>query len=134
MKKKAADAKKRHILVIDDEPDLCALFENIFKDEGHSVATALDGLEGLERYGEKKPDVIILDLKMPRMGGMETLRNLRKIDRNVAVIILTAYGDACSVKEAADLNVYEYISKPFDNETVKKAVSGSLRSGRTGER
>ena len=116
--------------MIDDEADLCALFRDILDDEGHSVTTAQDGLEGLKRYGEHKPDIIILDLKMPRMGGMETLRNIRKVDKDVVVIILTAYGSAFTAREAADLNVYEYIGKPFNIETVKRVVSEALASVR----
>lgn len=133
MKKSENSSQRYHILVIDDEADLCSLFQDILEDEGHSVTTAQDGLEGLARYGERKPDVIILDLKMPRMGGMETLRNIRKVDKDVIVIILTAYGSAFTAREAADLNVYEYISKPFNIETVKRVVSEALASGSKGE-
>jgi len=133
MKKSKNSDKRYNILVIDDEADLCSLFRDMLEDEGHSVITAQDGLEGLERYGECKPDIIILDLKMPRMGGMETLRNIRKVDKDVIVIILTAYGTAFTAREAADLNVYEYISKPFNIETVKRVVSEALASRRKGE-
>jgi DNA-binding NtrC family response regulator len=134
MKKKADKKQEYKVLVIDDEPDICSLFKELLGNEGYGVVTAQDGLEGLERYGESKPDVIILDLKMPRMGGMETLRNIRKVDKDVIVIIITAYGSAFTVREAADLNVYEYISKPFNIETVKRVVSEALASGRKGER
>ncbi len=117
---------KPKVLIIDDEPDLCRLFERILGSEDYEVITAYDGFEGIKKNKESNPDIIILDLKMPKMGGIETLGNIRETDKDVIVIILTGYGSAQTAREAQDLDVYEYISKPFQTEMVKKVVKEAL--------
>ena len=116
------------ILVIDDEPDLCYLLEDILGEEGYEVITTPDGFEGIKRNEDSNPDLILLDLKMPQMGGIETLRRIRKKDKDVIVIILTGYGDAETVRDAADLDVYEYISKPFKNHDIISVIEEALAS------
>jgi len=118
--------KRGAILVIDDEPDICELFEQVLEAEGYTVLSAPNGLEGVARNTEKNPDVIILDLKMPKMDGIATLKAIRKTDQAVRVIILTGYGNAATIRDALDLNVYEYISKPFENDTIRRVVGAVL--------
>ena len=118
--------KRGTILVIDDEPDICELFERIFGAEGWTVLSAHNGLEGVARNTASNPDVIILDLKMPKMDGVETLKAIRKTDPVVRVVILTGYGSAATIRDALDLNVYEYISKPFENDTIRRVVGDAL--------
>ena len=121
--------KRDTILVIDDEPDICELFEQVLGAEGYAVLSAHNGLEGVERNTEKNPDVIILDLNMPKMDGVATLKSIRQTDPEVAVIILTGYGSAATIRDVLDLNVYEYIAKPFENETMRRVVKEALASG-----
>ena len=124
--KRHTPTKRGVILVIDDEPDICCLFEQILGEEGYTVLSAHNGLEGIARHAESNADVIILDLKMPKMDGVETLKRIRKTDPEVMVIILTGYGSAETIRDVLDLNVYEYISKPFENETVRRVVGEAL--------
>ena len=119
---------KTKILVIDDEKDLCFLFKKILTPEGYTVLTALNGYDGIKINQKSDPDIILLDLKMPGISGIETLRRIRKKDSLVIVIIITGYGDAETVREAVDLNVYEYMSKPFNNEMVIKTISEAVAS------
>ncbi len=119
---------KTKILVIDDEEDLCFLFKKILGSEGYAVLIAHNGYDGIKINKKHNPDIIILDLKMPKMGGIETLRRIRKKDTIVTVIILTGYGDAETVREAADLDVYEYIAKPFNNEMIINIVKEAIAS------
>jgi len=119
---------KPKILVIDDEEGLRFLFKGILGSEGYTVLTASNGFSGIRINEESNPDIILLDLRMPGLSGIETLRRIREKDEDVIVIILTAYGDAETVREAADLNVYEYMSKPFHNETVKEIIKEALAS------
>ncbi len=114
------------ILIIDDESDIRELFKYLLEEEGHIVITAVDGTEGIKINNESDPDIIILDLKMPNMSGIETLQNIRKTDSDVTVIVLTGYGSADTVREAAELNVYEYISKPFVNEVIISVIKEAL--------
>jgi two-component system, response regulator, stage 0 sporulation protein F len=113
---------KTKILIIDDEEDLRLLFKKILTPEGYSVFTARNGRDGIKINQKNDPDVILLDLRMPGIGGIETLRCIREKDAKVVVIILTGYGDAGTIRDAADLNVYEYMSKPFNNETILKTI------------
>ena len=113
---------KTKILIIDDEKDLRLLFKKILTPEGYSVFTARNGRDGIKINQKNDPDVILLDLRMPGIGGIETLRRIREKDAKVVVIILTGYGDAGTIRDAADLNVYEYMSKPFNNETILKTI------------
>ena len=119
---------KTKILVIDDEKDLCFLFKKILTPEGYTVFTAGNGYDGIKINQKNDPDIILLDLKMPGIDGIETLRRIRKKDSGVIVIIITGYGDAETIREAEDLNVYEYMSKPFNNETVLKTIKEAAAS------
>jgi two-component system, response regulator, stage 0 sporulation protein F len=126
---KEKKGRKPTILVIDDELNILEFFERILGYEEYTVITACNGPKGIEKNEEYDPDLIILDLKMPGMQGMEVLKNIRKVDKDVIVIILTGYGDAESIREAADLNVYEYISKPTTLETIKGVIKEAITSG-----
>jgi len=119
---------KTKILVIDDEIDLCELFKKILGLEGYAVLTAQNGYDGIKINEKSDPDIIILDLKMPKISGIETLRRIRKKDSGVIVIIITGYGDAETIRDAAELNVYEYMAKPFNNETVIKIIKEAVAS------
>ncbi len=119
---------KTKILIIDDEEDLCLLFKNILKPEGYTVFTAQNGYDGIKINQKRDPDIILLDLKMPGINGIETLRRIRKKDPGVIVIIITGYGDAATIRDAADLNVYEYMAKPFNNETVMMTIKDAAAS------
>lgn len=119
---------KTKVLIIDDEKDLCFLFKRILKPEGYTVLTAQNGYDGIKINEKSDPDIILLDLKMPGINGIETLRRIRKKDADVTVIIITAYGDAETIRDAADLNVYEYMSKPFNNETIIKMIKEAAAS------
>lgn len=95
------------------------------------MITAGDGPEGIEKNERDNPDLIILDLKMPQMDGIETLRRIRAKDEDVLVIILTGYGSAETAREAVDLDVYEYISKPFRPADIIAAVKEALKKEQT---
>jgi DNA-binding NtrC family response regulator len=119
---------KTKILVIDDEKDLRFLFKKILAPEGYTVLTAQNGYDGIKINQKSDPDIILLDLKMPGINGIETLRRIRKKDPDVIVIIITGYGDAETIRDAAELNVYEYMAKPFNNETVMKTIKEAVAS------
>ena len=119
---------KLQILVIDDEKDICNLFREILTSEGYIVLTALDGMRGLKIAEEKKPDIVLLDLKMPKMDGIEVLRRIKKIDKNIIVIIITAYGTMDTARMAMKLGAYDYITKPFDINYVKAVIKDGVKS------
>ena len=123
---------RKKILVIDDEPELLALMMELLTDEGYQAFIAANGADGIRLNELENPDLIVLDLRMPEMDGIETLRQIRKKDNKVKVVILTGYGSPDTIRDAADLNVSEYLSKPFDNEQLLRVISETI-GGQTGE-
>ncbi|MCX8082325.1 MAG: response regulator [bacterium] len=115
------DLKLGTILVIDDELGPRESLRMLFKDD-YNVITADSGDKGINELKQHNPDVIILDLKMPDKGGIETLEEIRHIDEKVPVIILTGYGDIEAAKKAIHLGAIEFISKPFDVKEMRNIV------------
>ncbi|HNT28475.1 MAG TPA: response regulator, partial [bacterium] len=112
--------KKWNILVVDDDPSILRSFEKFLRDEGHAVATARDGQEAWERVVATRPDIMILDLTMPRMGGLDLLEKLRRElgDRMPLVITVTAYGDLSAAVKATRLGSYDFLTKPIPLEKL----------------
>lgn len=106
-------SNKKTILVVDDEQDLRDALSAAFEDEGFIVLKAADGQSGLDSALEHKPDLIMLDLKMPNIGGLEVLKQLRADEwgQNARVMILTALDDMQSISQALDQGGLEYLVK-----------------------
>ena len=122
----------KEILVVDNNKDMCWLVSNLLKAEGYSVDAAGGGMEALEKIRQSAPEVVLLDLRMPKMDGWETLENIKKFGEPISVIIMTAYGDVKSAVRAMKMGAYDFLTKPFNNDevilTVKRAVDNiSLR-------
>ncbi|HWQ89215.1 MAG TPA: response regulator [Desulfitobacteriaceae bacterium] len=103
-----------NILVVDDQLGVRRLLFETFKEELHTVKMAADGIEALQIIQNFHPDLILMDMKMPGMNGLETLRRIRAMGENVDVIMMTAYGDSQNMVQAKGLDVIHYLSKPFD--------------------
>jgi len=110
------------LLIIDDEPDLCAIFQRIFQEEGHSVSTATTGQEGIAKSRADQPDLIFLDLKMPSMDGITCLKRLRLVSKVSKIVVLTGYGTLKTAKEAMMLGAYDYTAKPFDLDLIRALI------------
>lgn len=110
------------ILIVDDESTMCSLLEKILAREGYQMYTAGNGVEALEHLSERKFDIVISDMKMPKMGGFELLKHIKKEYPGAGVIIMTAYGDTYSVKDALLLGADEYITKPFKSYEISLVV------------
>ena len=119
----------RRILVVDDELKMRRLLELSLSNLGHEVVQAADGLEALACFDEAPFDLVMTDLKMPRMDGMALLRKLRERGEEVPVIVLTAYGTIETAVEAMKLGAADYIIRPFEMETVELAVARALAMG-----
>lgn len=114
------------LLIVDDQQGVRRLLYEAFGDEGYHVRMAEGGHEALKLASQEMPDIILLDIKMPVMNGFETLRELRKIDRDVPVLMMTAYGDLEVVEGAKKLGVKYYIVKPFDLNEVRLMIKAML--------
>ncbi len=121
---------KAKILIIDDEKDIGWLFSKILTEEGYQALTALNGQTGISIIKKEKPDLVILDLKLPGMDGIEILREIRRFDKDLCVIILTGYKAVKSAVEAMKLGAYDYLAKPVDIEKLKTHIKNALKTQR----
>jgi len=114
------------ILVVEDNKDMQFVLRNLLEHEGHRVIVAGDGERGLKEIRKDPPHLVLLDIKLPDMDGMRVLEEIRKINGNVNIIMLTAYGDIRDAVQAMKSGAYDYITKPFDNDelilTIRKAL------------
>ncbi|KAA3637805.1 MAG: response regulator [Calditrichaeota bacterium] len=110
------------ILIVDDEEMMRNLLDKILSREGYKIETAVDGVHALEVLNEKKIDLIISDMKMPRMNGFELLKHVKADFSDIGIIIMTAYGDTYTVKDALLLGADEYITKPFKSYEISLVV------------
>ncbi|OGR45571.1 MAG: hypothetical protein A2X35_04275 [Elusimicrobia bacterium GWA2_61_42] len=118
------------ILIVDDEPDMRLAVRNVLKLRGYEVSEAGDGPSALEMARAERPDLVLLDMRLPGMDGIEVLAGLKKIDDTLPVVMITGYGHIQSAVDVMKLGASEYLQKPFENaqlvETVKKFVHGPL--------
>ena len=117
------------ILVTDDQAGVRKLLYEVFRREGFAVLMAADGREALQVLQTETPDLILMDVKMPGMGGLETLRQLRAQGLDTCVILMTAYGEAEVVAEAIQLGAVKHIVKPFDLNELRQTVIGLIHNG-----
>ncbi len=102
------------VLLVDDELEFASALAERLQLRNYNVKTASNALEALAAIHNQMPDVIILDLKIPGMNGIETLKTIKQIDHTIEVIILTGHGDVQSVEEGMKNGAFEYIMKPVD--------------------
>lgn len=110
------------ILVADDEVMMRNLILKILESEGYQISTASTGEEALKLLQESKFDLLLTDVKMPGMNGFDLLKNVKNRWPDMAVIVMTGYGDAYTVKEALLMGADEYLSKPFKGHEVSLIV------------
>jgi len=121
------------IMVVDNEPHACQLFEKILREEGYEVVTAGTGPQALALAEQARPQLILLDLVMPELDGLATLRELRRRGQFCTVIMLTVQGTLQTAREAMLLGAYDYITKPFNLEFLKAVVREGLTDHRRHE-
>lgn len=122
--------QEKTILAIDDDNDLLILLETILAEEGFNVITAVDGLEGLKKLYENKVDLILLDIRMPKIDGFDICKIMKKYEdtKNIPVAILSAAGHASDIKRGRLSGADEYIVKPFQPHEVVKSIKKLLKS------
>ncbi|MDP3787537.1 MAG: response regulator, partial [Candidatus Omnitrophota bacterium] len=114
------------ILVVDDDKDLRFNLSSILKDEGYDVLAVEDGREALKTVQRNCPNLVLLDIRLPSMNGMEILEKFKRIDKDLIIIMLTADAEVKDAVKAMKLGAFDYVTKPFDNEEliliIKKAL------------
>src|ERR1700749_1173322 len=115
------------ILVVEDEPNMVAGLRDNFEFEGYEVITARDGIEGLERALAESPDLVVLDVMMPRMSGLDVCRQLRAQRASIPIIMLTARGQEVDKVVGLELGADDYVTKPFSIRELLARVKSVLR-------
>ena len=119
------------ILIIEDEEAIQSVVKAFLEDEGYNVVLASDGLEGMEKFREYHPDLILLDLMLPKMSGFSVCEAIRK-ESQVPIIMLTALDDDASQMKGFDALADDYITKPFSMPLVVKHIEAVLRRAEQG--
>lgn len=118
--------KKIDILVVDDEEMMRELLVDVLAMDGYTVETAEDGKAALEILKASPPQLVISDIKMPRMNGFELLKAVKESFPSMRIIMMTGYSDDFTVKDALRLNADEYIIKPFNTRDISSVVRSVL--------
>src|SRR5262244_4308823 len=119
------------ILIVEDEPNMVAGLRDNFEFEGYQVITAADGVAGLERALAESPDLVILDVMMPRMSGLDVCKHLKTKRPSVPIIMLTARGQEVDKVVGLELGADDYVTKPFSIRELIARVKAVLRRSRT---
>jgi two-component system alkaline phosphatase synthesis response regulator PhoP len=132
--KKAATKVK--ILLVDDEPDVLSTVQYHLKSCEFEIITAASGEEGLQKAEGEKPNLILLDIKMPMIDGYEVLKRIRKNPdiKNTPVIMLTACSEVNDISIAADLGITDYVTKPFDFTELRDKITNALENKTNGDK
>ena len=115
------------LLIVDDEADIREFAKNFFRKRNINVLTASGGSEALQLIDQEKPDLVLLDVRMEEMSGLDVLRTLRSKNNNTKVIMVTGVENGESVKEAHDLGISGYVHKPLILEELEKVVYKELQ-------
>ena len=108
------EQESKRILVVDDEVFICELLEEFLTVQGYYVITATDGEEAVSKFESKRPNLVLLDIRMPGMSGIDVLSRIKEIDDSAGVIILSAFGDVEMVQKALNMGAYRYMQKPVE--------------------
>jgi DNA-binding response OmpR family regulator len=119
--------RRAKILVVEDEPAMVAGLRDNFEFEGYEVITAQDGIEGLQRALDESPDLVVLDVMMPRMSGLEVCKQLRTKRASLPIIMLTARGQEIDKVVGLELGADDYVTKPFSIRELLARVKSVLR-------
>lgn len=117
---------KEKILIVDDQFGIRILLNEVFQKEGYNTFQAANGLQALDIVKKHDPDLVLLDMKIPGMDGIEILKRMKMIDPDIRVIIMTAYGELDMIQEARNLGAITHFAKPFDIDDIREAVRSNL--------
>src|SRR5690606_24359296 len=125
-------ADRRKLLIVDDQNGIRVLLHEVFSSEGYETFQASNGRIALDIVKNDQPDLVLLDMKIPGMDGLEILKHIRKIDTEIKVIMMTAYGELDMIKEAMELGALQHFTKPFDIDELRLAVNALFDAPESG--
>jgi two-component system response regulator (stage 0 sporulation protein F) len=112
----------RKVLVVDDQMGIRILLGEVLQSAGYDTLDAPNGATAIELVGQEQPDVILLDMKMPGMDGLQTLKAIRGSESTAKIIMMTAYGELDLIQEAMAYGANSFLTKPFDIEAIREAI------------
>lgn len=118
--------KDKKVLIVDDQNGIRILLMEVFNSEGYTTMQAPNGKVALEIVRNETPDLVLLDMKIPGMDGLEILKHIKEINPEIKVIMMTAYGELDMIKQATDLGALMHFTKPFDIDEMRLAVNNHL--------
>jgi len=121
--------KEKKILIVDDEPFILKSLSFVLTKEGFQIDTATNGLEAIEKIQEDKPDLVFLDIMMPKKNGMEVCQWIRKdpVAKDIYIILLTAKGQEMDRERGFSIGADEYMTKPFSPSSVVRRINEILK-------
>lgn len=116
----------KKILVVDDQYGIRVLLCEILQKDGYQMHEAANGVQALKIVEEEQPDLVLLDMKIPGMDGLEILKRIKEENAHVNVIMMTAYGELNLINEAMNLGAITHFAKPFDIDDIRQVITKSL--------
>ncbi len=122
-----AERMKLRILVVDDDRDVCDYLQDFLTREGYLVQALVKPMDALLEIKEGRHQIVLLDIRMPELDGVQLLRQIRAIDSDICVIIMTAYPSVDSAVDTMKADAFDYLRKPFDNEQLRAVIQRAVR-------
>ncbi len=116
------------ILIVDDEEDICDLLSDFLEDNGYETFKTNTGKEALSILKAARPHLMLLDIRLPEMSGIDILRSVREIDQEVGVIIMTGYDDIGIAQEALKIGASDFVTKPIDFKYLETSVHVKIKA------
>ena len=120
--------EKKQVLIVDDEPNLRKILSAQLSRDGYEVMTAEDGEQGLALLKEHHIDLVITDLKMPKVDGMTLLKRALELEPELPIVLITAHGTIDTAVEALKSGAFDFVTKPFDKDEVRQIVAKALKT------
>ena len=117
----------KKILICEDEPDTSESIRNVLTKNDYEAFTAVDGLDAIKKTKEIKPDLILLDIRMPNLDGIDVAKQIREFDANVKIVFISGFQSNELFKEASKYNISNYIVKPASVEDILRAIKSTLK-------
>lgn len=118
--------KIKRVLIVDDQHGIRMLLKEILVKEGYETYSAADGEEAIQIVSEVKPHLVLLDMKIPGMDGLDILKHIKDVNESIKVMIMTAYGELNMINEAMEIGAISYFLKPFDINDIRVLVKKEL--------
>ncbi len=119
-----------NLLLVDDEENLCRILSRILRDEGYQVDITHNGIDALERINQRNYDCVVTDVRMPQLDGLAFLREAKKRDSELIVVVMTAYGNVQLAQEVMRAGAFDYVIKPFDNDDLVRIIGNAIELNR----